>query len=92
MADSAVPVSLVGYSFGARIITGAAALLASGEATGQAAPSAKPPAPRRPMRAVLVAAAEDYYWLAPDYSRGPGLGQMERVLITVNQADPVLKF
>ena len=87
-----VPVSLVGYSFGARIITGAAQLLAGGEVAGKVVPPANPTVQRVPMRAVLVAAAEDYYWLAPNYSHGLALGQMDRVLITVNQADPVLRF
>jgi hypothetical protein len=87
-----VSVSLVGYSFGARIVTGAAQLLAGGEVAGQAASPANPAAPRTLMRAVLVAAAEDYYWLAPGYQHGLAPGQMDRVLLTINQADPVLRF
>ena len=89
--DPRVSVSLTGYSFGARIITGACHMLAGGEVAGQtiAKPNATPrPAP---VRAVLVASAEDFDWLAPGACHGLALNTLDRVLITVNCADPVLK-
>ena len=86
-----VPVSLVGYSFGARIITGALHILAGGEVAGQVLPQPDPAAQRTPLRAVLVAAGVDYDWLLPDHYHGLALDRADRVLITVNAADPVLK-
>jgi hypothetical protein len=44
-----------------------------------------------PLRAVLVAAAEDYDWLLPGRAHGLALGQLDRALVTVNGNDPVLK-
>jgi len=86
-----VPISFFGYSFGARIITGAMHLLAAGEAPVQGALYADPGIRRLPMRAVLVAAAEDCDWLLPERCHGLALSQADRILITVNPADPVLK-
>jgi hypothetical protein len=86
-----VPVTLVGYSFGTRIITGALEMLAGGPVSGQAVAPSPPPALRVMLRAVLVAAAEDCGGLLPCAQNGLALNQAERVLITVNTADPVLK-
>ena len=86
-----VPVCLVGHSFGARVITGAMHLLSGGEIAGQRVARENPVVQRALMRAVLVAAAEDFDWLAPGSCHGLALSQLDRVLITVNQADPALK-
>jgi len=89
--DPAVPVCMAGYSFGARIITGALHMLAGGEVAGQVlAERSGSPRPG-PLRAVLVAAAEDYDWLLPDRAHGLALGRLDRALVTVNGNDPVLK-
>jgi hypothetical protein len=89
--DPRVPVSLVGYSFGARIATGALHMLAGGQVAGQTVLRPNAPVQRAPMRAVLVAAAEDSHWLMPGQCRGLALSQLDHLLITVNGADPVLK-
>jgi hypothetical protein len=84
-------ISLTGHSYGARIICGAAHLLAGcrlgcfrldGEIAG----------PPRNMRAVLTAAAMHNYWLSPGCYHGCALTQMERVLNLYNTRDPALRF
>jgi hypothetical protein len=86
-----VPVTLVGYSFGARIVTGAMHLWGGGELDGlRLAPRIRPP--RAAIRAVLVAAALDSDWLLPGRRNGLALGQLDHVLITGNPCDNALKW
>ena len=86
-----VPVSLIGYSFGARAITGALHLVAGGRLAGRSLPEGPVPQ-ERPLRAVLVAAATDNDWLLPGQPNGLALGQADRVLVTRNLSDPALKW
>ena len=85
--DSSVPVGLIGYSYGARIICGGLHLLGGGQLIGHTVE----PGPRPPMRVALWAAAEHSNWLAPGYYHGRALPMADRWLITVNGCDPVLK-
>lgn len=87
--DPAVRVSMVGYSFGARIIGGGLHLLAGGALNGYCLPH---PVQRTPMRAVFVAAAIDTDWLLPGRRLGLAMTQLEHLLVTVNGADPGLRF
>lgn len=89
--DPDLPVCLVGYSFGARIVTGALHLLAGGQVAGRALgePSG---VGRRPIRAVLVAGALDADWLLPGRRNGLALSQVERLLVTRNCRDPALRL
>ncbi len=85
-----VRVSMIGYSFGARVITGALHLLGGGQVSGRSL--GQPVVSRRvPIRAVLVAAAIDYDWLAPGRRSGLALSQVDRMLVTRNTSDPVLR-
>ncbi len=88
---SRVPISLVGYSFGARTICGALALLSGGGAS-QGAGGQQEGAPRAPIRAVLVAAAVDDTALAPTGPGGGALEHVDRVLVTCNPADDALRW
>jgi len=113
--DPKVPVNLVGYSFGARIITVALDLLDGGRRGSTTLPEPGPrdpaaaepaPLPAEPhlpaelpaaaappkRRAVLIAAALDAGWLAPGGRHGRAAGQVERMLITRNCCDPVLRL
>ncbi len=88
--DPATPVSLLGYSFGARIATGALHLLGGGELAGRALS----PVLQRPsssIRVALIAAAVHNHWLHPGGCHDQALSQMERLLIQYNSCDPVLK-
>jgi len=87
--DPGVPLSMVGYSFGARVITGALHMLGGGRLAGRSLPEAA--ARQAPVRVVLVAAALDADWLLPGRYNGLALGQLDRMLITQNACDPVLK-
>lgn len=75
-----VPLSLIGYSFGARSITGALELLAG-----------RSDSPQRRIRTMLVAAAVDAHWVLPGNYHGAALSQVEQAFLTINPADQALK-
>jgi hypothetical protein len=81
----------IGYSYGARIVTGALHINAGGNLSGMglAAPST---AGRSPARVVLIAAALDADWLAPGHYHGNAMALVDRMLLINNCADPVMKF
>ena len=83
------PVALIGYSFGARVITGSLELLAGGSVACQTLSRQTTAALR--IRAVLIAAAEDSDWLAAGHRNGQAIGQTESMLIIRNLNDPVLR-
>ncbi len=85
------PVTLIGYSFGARVITGALEMLGGGrvgryQLTGAVVPH------KAPWRAVLIAAALDAHWLSPGRRNGRAPGQLERMLVTSNPVDRVMRL
>ncbi len=80
-----VPLTLIGYSFGARSITGALQLLADGSLSEDAGAA-------RRIRAMLIAAAVDSHWLSPGCRHGNALGLLEQAFITVNPCDRALRF
>lgn len=80
-------VGLLGYSFGARIVTGGLHLLGGGQLAGRTVPSGN----RQPTQVVLWAAALHNHWLLPGHCHGNALPMAERWLIYVNGCDPVLK-
>lgn len=89
--DSDLPVTFVGYSFGARVITGALELVGGGRIGRYTL--AEPAAPREaPWQAVLIAAALDAHWLSPGARNGRAVGQLDRLLITANPADRVMRL
>jgi hypothetical protein len=84
-------ISMIGYSYGARVITGAMELLAGGTIAGMRLD--QPPTTRTgEMRAVLVAAAMDNDWLLPGRRNGEALELLDRLLVTRNPCDPALKW
>lgn len=82
-----VRVSFIGYSFGARAITGALHMLGGGCLDGHALAQA---GQRAPMRAMLLAAALDADWLLPGHRNDKALSQTEQMFITCNGSDPAL--
>ena len=91
-----VKVSLIGHSFGPRIITGALDLLAGGQLVGRSLPESTVAAwaagKRNPLRAVLLAAALDADWLAAGGCHDSALSLAEQMLITCNGCDRVLRW
>ncbi|MBN1588815.1 MAG: hypothetical protein JW888_04810, partial [Pirellulales bacterium] len=86
-----VPLAMMGHSFGARVITGALHILAGGELAGRALKDRKN-RPKRAVRVVLIAAALDNGWLLPGWRNGLALQQVDRMLITQNSSDRVLRW
>ncbi len=85
--DADTPLSILGYSFGARVTTGALHLLGGGELAGRTLPQTRP----RLLRVALLAAAVHNYWLQPGACHELALSQMDRLLIQYNSCDPVLQ-
>jgi hypothetical protein len=83
------PVSLVGFSYGARIATGALHVVAGGNLSGFAVPTSQPS--RAPIRAVLVAAALHNHWLAEGHYHGRALEVVDQMLLVKNSCDSALK-
>jgi pimeloyl-ACP methyl ester carboxylesterase len=84
-------VSLVGYSYGSRAASAALDTLAGGTAAGTAL--RKPgERGRAHVRALLIAAAFDNDWLAPGHCHGKALLAADRLVVTVNPCDRVLRF
>jgi len=84
-------VSLVGYSYGTRVIGGAAHLLSGGR-LGQLKLEERIHLQRPAVRAALIAAAFDADWVQPGQFYGRSLGQLERLVLTTNEQDPVMRF
>lgn len=89
--DRREAVTLVGYSFGARAISGALHLLGGGSLAHRRLPSIAADE-RAPLRAVLLAAAVDDDWLLPGHRHGHALAAVERMVVTVNPQDRVLRW
>src|SRR5262249_13020682 len=79
----------IGYSFGARIVTGSLHVLGGGALMGRALP--EPAEPRAPMQAVLIAAAVNNNWLAIGRPHGEALFAVDRMLALNNGCDRALK-
>jgi len=90
-----VQVSLVGHSFGPRIITGALHLLGGGQVAGQSLSDPTVAAwkhgQRNPIRAVLLAAATDPDGLAPGGEHDRAIPLIDQMLVTCNHCDRVLR-
>ncbi|MEX2167915.1 MAG: hypothetical protein WD851_01270 [Pirellulales bacterium] len=84
-------VSLLGYSFGARVATGAAHLLAGGELSGRMLDARVNPE-RPPMRAVFMAAALHAHWLCEGQCHGRAMQQIDRLFLVNNPRDPAMRF
>jgi esterase/lipase superfamily enzyme len=89
-------ISLVGHSFGPRIIVGALQLLAGGEVAGNQLPkniaAAWASGKRNPIRAVLLAPAIDDAALASCGCDSLALALLDRAAVTVNRRDFALKL
>jgi hypothetical protein len=87
--DPQTPVRMIGFSFGARVITGSLHVLGGGRLGRLALPAATD---RTPIRAVLMAAALDQDWLVPGHYHGLALTQVDRILLLNNSCDRAMKW
>ncbi|MHB0959209.1 MAG: alpha/beta hydrolase family protein [Pirellulaceae bacterium] len=82
-------VSVLGYSFGARIASGAMHLIGGGQLSGRALPGPSIGSPN--TRVVMMAAALHSNWLRPGGYHGLAVSQLDYLLNLYNYRDPVLK-
>lgn len=85
------PVSLIGHSFGARVVTSALHLLGGGQICARSLGATFKPQ-HRPLRAVLLAAALDNDWLLPGRPYGRAVSQVDQMLIFYNPRGRVLTW
>jgi hypothetical protein len=85
------PVSALGFSYGARVVTGALHIRGGGELSVGRLPPAGPSVARLPARVALMAAAIDNGWLLPGYYHERSLSQIDHLLLFNNHCDPALK-
>ncbi len=84
-----VQVTITGYSFGARIATGALHVMNGGSLNGRRL--AMQTASTRPrLDVALLAAALDSDWILPGHCHGQALGMVNRMLLVTNSCDQVL--
>jgi hypothetical protein len=85
------PVSLLGFSYGARIVTGGLHVLAGGDLGGSGLPE-HAHSNRAPVNAVLMAAAMHACWLGEGQYHGLALSQVDRVFFINSRQDPAMRF
>ncbi|WP_160168437.1 alpha/beta hydrolase [Novipirellula maiorica] len=86
---SGVPSTLIGYSFGGRVVTGSLHALAGGSLGGRSLPC-EPVVDAR-IDVGLVAPAIENDWLAPHDYHALATSNMDHLLLLYNQKDSVLK-
>ncbi|HEY4233251.1 MAG TPA: hypothetical protein VGM76_07480 [Lacipirellulaceae bacterium] len=85
------PVELIGFSFGARIITGALHILGGGDLGGLTLAARQHP-DRQPMNVVLFAAALNSDWLCPGHYHGQAMTQVDRMMLLNNCNDMAMEY
>ena len=85
------PLTLVGYSYGARAVTGTLHLLGGGALGDLSLPERAHPE-RPPVNALLIAAAVDARWLLPNGYHGRALSQVDSLLLVNNTLDPAMRY
>jgi hypothetical protein len=88
-ADS--PISLVGFSFGARIITGGLHILGGG-GLGHLALHERVNPNRPPMNVVLISAALHAHWLGEGQYHGRAMTQVNQMFLVNSCRDPAMRF
>ncbi len=81
--------TMIGYSFGGRVVTGSLHALAGGKLGGRTLPGAK--VLGTPIRAGLVAPAIEQSWLQPCGYHGKATQNLEKLVLMYNHRDSVLK-
>jgi hypothetical protein len=85
------PLGLIGYSYGARIITGGLHILGGGSLNGLTLEERMNP-DRAPARVVLIAAALNSNWLGPNQYHGMAMSQIDQMLCINNCQDMAMRY
>lgn len=85
------PLTLGGYSYGARVVTGGLHLLGGGTLEGRELAERQHP-DRHATNALLIGAAMANNWLLPGMRHEHAISQVERLVIMYNPKDFVLHF
>jgi hypothetical protein len=86
------PVSLIGFSFGARIITAGLHVLGGGDLGCGLTLEHRANADRAPINAVLIAAAVHAHWLGDGQHHGLAMTQVNRMFLLNNCRDLALRY
>jgi hypothetical protein len=82
------PLTLVGFSFGARIVTGSLNILGG----GSGGPAELQHPSRHPVNAVLLAAALNSDWLCPGHCHGRAMSVVKEMVLVDNCEDRAMKY
>jgi hypothetical protein len=85
------PLGLIGYSYGARIITGGLHILGGGDLCGLGLEERMNP-DRAPANVVLIAAALNSNWLGPNQYHGQAMSQVDHMLCLNNCEDMAMRY
>lgn len=85
------PLTLVGYSYGARVITGGLHIRAGGTLSGLGLDESEHAA-GRPVNVVLIAAALNADWLGPNRYHGLAMSQVDHMLLLDNCRDLAMRY
>jgi hypothetical protein len=85
-------VSLIGFSFGARIVTGSLHVLGGGSLGGSMKLRDRAHPDRPPCDAVLIAAALHCHWLGKGHYHGRAMSQVDKMFLLNNCRDLALRY
>jgi hypothetical protein len=85
------PIAMMGYSYGARTVSGTMHLLGGGT-LGNLTLEDRQHADRPPVRIALVAAAFDADWVLPGEVHHRTITQVDRMVVVTNRQDPAMRF
>lgn len=85
------PLTMVGFSYGARIITGSLHILAGGSLGGMCIGELRHPN-RRPVNTVLLASALNSDWLCPGHYHGQAMPMVHQMVLVNNREDRAMKY
>jgi hypothetical protein len=86
-----MPLTMVGFSYGARIITGSLHVLGGGSLGGMGLASLEHPN-RQPVNAVLLASALNSDWLCPGHYHGQAMTMVHQMVLVNNCEDRAMKY
>jgi hypothetical protein len=86
------PVSLIGFSFGARVITAGLHVLGGGSVCNGMSLTERMHPDRAPVNAVLIAAAVHSHWLGKGQYHGLAMTQVNQMFLLNNCQDLALRY